>query len=50
MIKYFYDSFMALDTLSKIMAILGFALLTFTITVTILDYTSKAKHIDKKRW
>jgi len=50
MIRYFYESFMSLDNLSKVMATIGFAILTFTITVTILDYRSNAKHIDRKRW
>jgi hypothetical protein len=32
------------------LAFIGFALLTFAVTITIIDYRSKAKHIDKKRW
>ena len=31
-------------------AILSFCLLTMTVLFTILDYTSKAKHINKKEW
>jgi len=50
MIKYLYDSFMALDTLNKVMVVIMIFLLTFTVTITILDYRNKGKHIDKKRW
>ena len=50
MIRFFFDAFMALGLINKIMVIIMVFLLTFTITVTILDYTSKAKHINKKEW
>lgn len=50
MIKYFYDYFMELDTISKILAVVGFGILTFTVVITIMDYKSNAKHIDKKGW
>lgn len=50
MINYLFNAFMALGLIDKIMVIIAVFLLTFTITVTILDYTSKAKHINKKEW
>jgi cell division protein FtsL len=45
-----YESIMNLTTLEKILAFICFLLLTMTVSFTILDYKSKAKHINKKRW
>lgn len=39
-----------LSTLEISIALLGFSLLTITILWTILDYTNKGKHINKKDW
>jgi hypothetical protein len=39
-----------LSTLEIGLILLSFSLLTITILWTILDYTNKGKHIDKKRW
>lgn len=50
MIKYLYDAFMALSILNKVMVIMMLGILTFTIVITILDYRSGAKHINKKEW
>jgi hypothetical protein len=50
MIKYLYDSFIALDNINKVMVIIMIVLLTFTVVITILDYRNKGKHVDKKRW
>jgi hypothetical protein len=48
--QYMYEMIMDLSTLNKIIAFIGFFLLTFTVVITILDYKNKGKHIDKKRW
>jgi hypothetical protein len=32
------------------LAFIGFALLTYAVTITIMDYKSKAKHINKRGW
>jgi hypothetical protein len=45
-----YEMIMQLSPLNKIIAFIGFSLLTFAVAITILDYTNKGKHIDKKRW
>ena len=45
-----YDISSNLTTLEKGLALLGFLLLTFAVSITILDYRNKGKHIDKKRW
>jgi cell division protein FtsL len=45
-----YESIMNLTTLEKILAFICFLLLTITVSFTIIDYKSKAKHINKKRW
>jgi hypothetical protein len=50
MIKYLYDSFIALDNINKVMVMIMIVLLTFTVVITILDYRNKGKHVDKKRW
>jgi|694.fasta_scaffold12503_10 hypothetical protein len=50
MIKYLYDSFIALDNINKAMVVIMIGLLTFTVVITILDYRNNGKHIDKKRW
>jgi hypothetical protein len=39
-----------LSTLEISIALLGFSLLTITILWTILDYTNKGKHINRKDW
>lgn len=49
-IEYFYYSIRMLSTIEKIISIISFILLTMTVSFTILDYTSKAKHINKKGW
>jgi len=48
--KYMYEMILQLTPLEMILAFTGFALLTMTVVFTILDYTSKAKHINKKEW
>lgn len=45
-----YEMILNLTTLEKILAFTSFILLTMTASFTILDYTSKAKHIDKDKW
>ena len=49
-INYLFNAFIALGLINKIMVIIMIFLLTFTVTVTILDYTSNGKHINKKEW
>jgi hypothetical protein len=39
-----------LSTLEISIALLGFSLLTIAILLTILDYTNKGKHINRKDW
>ena len=39
-----------LSPLEIAIALLSFGLLTMAVVFTILDYTSKAKHINKDRW
>jgi hypothetical protein len=48
--EYMYEMIMDLSPLNKILAFIAFTLLTFAVVVTILDYTNKGKHINKKRW
>jgi hypothetical protein len=48
--EYMYEMIMDLSPLNKILAFIAFCLLTFAVVVTIMDYRSSAKHIDKKRW
>jgi len=50
MIKYVYDSFMLLDNINKVLTIIALFLCTFAVVVTIMDYTNKGKHINKKGW
>jgi len=45
-----YEISSNLTTLDKGLALLSFLLLTFTVSITILDYRNKGKHINKKRW
>lgn len=39
-----------LSNFEKIIVFAGFGLLTMAVVFTILDYTSKAKHINKDGW
>ena len=39
-----------LSPLEISLALLGFSLLTITVIWTILDYSNKGKHINRKRW
>jgi hypothetical protein len=48
--EYMYEMIMNLSTLDKILAFIGFSLLTFAVVVTILDYRNKGKHINRKGW
>jgi hypothetical protein len=50
MIKYLYDSFIALDSINKVMVVIMIGLLTFTVIITILDYKNNGKHINRKDW
>jgi hypothetical protein len=45
-----YDLSSNLTTLEKGLAVLAFLLLTFAISLTIIDYKNKGKHIDRRRW
>jgi len=45
-----YEMISSLSTIGKILVFTSVVLLTMTITFTILDYTSKAKHINKDGW
>jgi hypothetical protein len=45
-----YESIMNLTTLEKILAFICFLLLTFAVSITILDYRNTGKHINRKRW
>jgi hypothetical protein len=40
----------SLSPLEISLVLLGFSLLTITTIWTILDYTNKGKHIDRKKW
>ena len=48
--EYMYEMIMQLSPLNKIIAFIGFSLLTFAVVITILDYTNKGKHINRKDW
>jgi hypothetical protein len=45
-----YDISSNLTTLDKGLALLAFLLLTFAVSITILDYRNTGKHINRKRW
>jgi len=48
--EYMYEMIMDLSPLNKILAFITFCLLTFAVVITIMDYTNKGKHINRKRW
>lgn len=39
-----------MSTINAILAGIGTFIVLFAITVTILDYTNKGKHINRKDW
>jgi predicted site-specific integrase-resolvase len=45
-----YDISSNLTTLEKGLAVLSFLLLTSAVSMTIMDYKNKGKHINRKRW
>jgi hypothetical protein len=45
-----YDISSNLTMLEKGLALLAFLLLTSAVSMTIMDYKNKGKHINRKRW
>lgn len=48
--EFMYDISSNLTTLEKGLTLLGFLLLTYVVSITILDYRNKGKHINRREW